>query len=74
MFYYILSHHFNGGFYRAGERERECAIAHQALIHSMNQFSCILLLTVIVLPEGMMANKSEVELHMRVCGCIRDKT
>lgn len=56
------------------KREREAAIVQQALIHSMNQLSCILLPTVIVLPDGMMANKSEVELHIRVCSLLRVKT
>lgn len=45
------------------KKERAAAIIQQALIHSMNQLSCILAPTVIVLPDGMMANKSEVELH-----------
>ena len=75
MYYYTLSHHYNGGFYRGEEkREREAAIIQQALIHSMNQLSCILLPTVIVLPDGMMANKPEVDLHIRVCNPLLDKT
>lgn len=67
MFYYIPSHHFNGGFDGAEERERDAAIVQQALIHSMNQLRCISLPTVTGLPDGMVANKSQVELHIRVC-------
>lgn len=57
-----------------GKKEREAAIIQQALIHSMNQLSYILLPTVIVLPDGMMVNKSEVDLHIRVCNPHHDKT
>lgn len=60
-------------FYGAEEKEREAAIVDQALIHTMNQLCCILLPAVIVIPDGLMANKSEEELLIRVCSQLRDK-
>lgn len=54
--------------------ERQAAIVHQALIHTLNQLRCILLPAVPVVPDGLMANESKVELLIRVCGTLRDKT
>lgn len=61
-------------FYGADEKEREAAIVDQALIHTMNQLCCILLPAVVVIPDGLMANKSEGELLIRVCSQLRDNT
>lgn len=75
MFYYILSHHFNGGFYRAEERARERLRLFSGLWFTVWINSAgFLLPAAIVLPDEMMANKSEVELHIGVCSWLRDKT
>lgn len=54
---------------------RKAAIIRRAPIRTMNRLGCVLLPAVFVIPDGLMANKSQVELSLRgVCRLLRDET